>query len=421
MVVKKPRAVPEDQYRALVALLLIGASDKWGVYWLPLTWLRRVPGLPYHGLWQRLRDAGLILCRRRHDDETGQPAALWEVVLSEAGEEVARRSTSGYRARITEAILTMRRSKGDGLPPFAVRSLIKMRENGAVPKVKGTADGMRVAEVAAFVIERHKIHLRRQAGLPKPWTECPILQRWRFTNVYRELDTVTKWIAKNWREPHADDPYVFFAMTVARLVNHPESMAEIGYPVPWNPDHFVRVLEDRQRRKQKVFTSAYMIHADRHFKGSKAAYLAAKVFTPLWEDRHAVRRGLRGTLAQAHATLTQYRDLGSFMAAQVIADLKYVSPLREASDWWTWAASGPGSRRGLNRVLGRPTNAPWDEKEWLRNLQALRRVINPMLAEAGMRPIHAQDTQGICCCEWDKFERFRLREGKPKSRYPGLP
>jgi hypothetical protein len=287
---------------------------------------------------------------------------------------------------------------------------------------------MRTAELFDFVRERHQVYLRKEAGAPKPWTSDPILQVWRFCNVYRELDTVTKWIAENWREPYRDHPYLYFAMDVARLVNRAETLAELGFPIPWDPAHFVRVLEGRQRRGEKVFTGAYMIHADRHFQGSKAAYLAAEVLTPLWEDRSTLRRALGGTnkarhyrtvtLAEAHRALTAYRDMGGFIAAQVLADLKYVEPLLNAPDWWTWAASGPGSRRGLNRVLGRPTNAKWAEPEWLQSLQALHREINPLVEAARMPKMHAQDLQN-CLCEADKWWRVRLGEGKPKARYPG--
>jgi hypothetical protein len=278
---------------------------------------------------------------------------------------------------------------------------------------------MRTGELFEFVQERHNIYVHRLAKRPKPWTTDPILQQWRFCNVYRERDKVTRWIATHWREPHSDDPDLCFAMAVARLVNWPDTLAEVGYPVPWDPERFVTVLEDRQRRGEKVFTGAYMIHADRHFDGSKAAYLAAKVFGPLWEGRDALRPRLCGTLAQAHAALMRYDGMGSFMAAQVIADVKYVEPLRSAPDWWTWAASGPGSLRGLNRVLGRPKDAPWAEPEWLRRLQALHREINPLVATAKMPELHAQDLQN-CLCEWDKYERVRLGEGKPRSKYPGL-
>lgn len=276
---------------------------------------------------------------------------------------------------------------------------------------------MRIEELVSFIRERHEICRRRQQGLPKPWTNDPILQQWRFCNVYRELDTVTQWIAENWRDPHEEDMDVWFAMVVARFVNWPDTLAEIGYPVPWNPKHFVAVMEDRQRRKEKVFTGAYMIHADLHFSGTKAAYLAQEVFGPLWRDRRKLRKIRWGTLSAAHRTLTQYRDMGDFMVGQVIADLKYVAPLSRAADWWTWAAPGPGSRRGMNRVLGRPVDAPWSNGDWLDALTELREAIRPLLRKR-LPPIHAQDLQN-CLCEFDKYERVSNDEGKPRSRFNG--
>lgn len=279
---------------------------------------------------------------------------------------------------------------------------------------------MRVNELLAFIRERHRIWERKERGDSKPWTEDSILQVWKFCNVYRELDTVTRWIRDHWREPYADDIDLWFALVIARFVNWPDSLAEIGYPVPWNPKQFVSVMDDRQRRREKVFTGAYMIHADRHHQGTKAAYLAEEVFNPLWSDRRKLRRIRWGSLAEAHRALSRYRDMGSFMTAQVIADLKYVPPMDRAKDWATWAAPGPGSQRGLNRVLGRYTDTAWNNGDWLGALTEVRAAINPRLESAGLEPLHAQDLQN-CLCEFDKYERVRLGEGKPRSKYPGLP
>ena len=46
------------------------------------------------------------------------------------------------------------------------------------------------------------------------------------------------------------------------------------------------------------------------------------------------------------------------MADQIIADLKYVDPLKPAPDWRSFAANGAGGRADLNRVLGQAVETP---------------------------------------------------------------
>ncbi len=279
----------------------------------------------------------------------------------------------------------------------------------------------RVPELVAFVAERREIFRRRKRGEPKPWTDDEILRNYRFGNLpCREDDKVTVWFRENWRGPNAVDPDLWFAFVVGRNVNEPEALQELGYPVPWDRDHFVRVMEDRRRRGERTENPAYRIPAGQ-VSQPKAIYLADSVFSPMWRDRANLREMVNGTLAAAHRMLTRYNGMGGgFIAAQVIADLKYVEPLRSAPDWWTWAASGPGSRRGLNRLLGRPVNEPWDEVTWLRAIQEMSAIIAPLFQKAKMAKIHNQDLQH-CLCEWDKYQRAKLGEGKPKQRYPGLP
>jgi hypothetical protein len=103
-----------------------------------------------------------------------------------------------------------------------------------------------------WIQEREAIRLRRATGQLRPWTNDPILDSWSFCNVRREDDRVTCWIAVNWREPHANDQDLFFAMAVARLVNWPDTLAELGYPVPWDREHFITTLRARAGRGEKV-------------------------------------------------------------------------------------------------------------------------------------------------------------------------
>jgi hypothetical protein len=113
-----------------------------------------------------------------------------------------------------------------------------------------------------FIAERERIRRRRAAGSLAPWTDDPVLRTWSFTNVRREDDRVTRWVATHWREPHCDDPDLWFAMVVAVFVNWPPTLAEIGYPVPWKPDHFRAVMADRTKRFEQLYGPAYRIRAD---------------------------------------------------------------------------------------------------------------------------------------------------------------
>lgn len=265
--------------------------------------------------------------------------------------------------------------------------------------------------------------------MPKPWTKDKILQTFRFTNMYRELDAVTIWIAENWRKPHTRDEHLWLAMTVARFMNWPETLEHIGYPTKWQGwprERVIRNLKERKRDGLQNFCGVYMVRSD---PGCKIDYVVS-VWDAMWKDRERIEdvifnRSL-GTmvfgLQDVHGVLESFRGMGSFMSAQVIADLKYAAiGLNRAPDWWTWAASGPGSRRGLARVCNVPFDkqAAWHELDWLEKLQELHKKIEPYVIREQMPKVHAQDLQGWLC-EFDKYERVRLGEGRPRNLYPGI-
>jgi hypothetical protein len=203
-------------------------------------------------------------------------------------------------------------------------------------------------------------------------------------------------------------------ITFARLFNLPSTLEAVGAAnvLNWKPEK-VRAKLHELRKHGPIFNGAYIVSTNGKSMG-KVDYLIQYVLGPLWAARKALRPATEDTLASYHAKLMKFDGLGSFMAAQVIGDIKHVKPLKDAADWWTWAASGPGSRRGLNRVFMYETNAPWREDSWLQHLTLLRVALLPLL---GGMELHAQDVQNIGCCEFDKMERARLGEGRPKQLY----
>jgi hypothetical protein len=276
----------------------------------------------------------------------------------------------------------------------------------------------RLEEFVYFVNERWSIHQKRLAGKPAPWTKDPILLEYRFTNVRREDDRVTKCIHENWLQPHAEDyDTVVFAMALARLVNLPASLEALGYPSKWNPKRFVKLMEARKKDGMATFTGAYMINAVGATKGqSKASYLADQVLGPLWNSRkllgNLVRTGCELSTLQ-EALMLHHGFGGGFMSAQVVADIKHLPSMKKAEDWMTFAMSGPGSRRGLNWLVGREPTARWNEEEWHATLLDLMKVAQPKLK---CPVLDAQNLQN-CLCEFSKYCKVKYNGGRAKQKF----
>lgn len=289
---------------------------------------------------------------------------------------------------------------------------------------------MRTVDLASFIFERDAIRIKRAKRLPKPWTEDPILQRYRFCNIRREDDAVTQWIAKNWRIPCENDPHVWFLMAVARLVNWPDTMEELtaglqdtrdSWSVRWNAKKFIAAMHARRARGEKVFGGAYIVSTNGRAM-DKAEYLAEYVLSPLWQKRdlfYSMKLGYKSSLTDLYEEFLPFNGMGTFMAAQVVADVKYTPPYRDVRDWYDFAAPGPGSKRGLNRVCDRLTDEPWPRNSWLITMYTLSAEMATIFKQRKMERLHNQDLQN-CLCEFDKYERVRLGEGTPRARYPGV-
>lgn len=274
-------------------------------------------------------------------------------------------------------------------------------------------EGDSTARFINFIIERQSVFIKKSEGREKPWTDDIILQNYRFCNVHREDDAVTVWIRDNWRYPHYYEPDVWFAMAVARLVNWPGTLARVGYPVPWGLTARQRFL-DAFDFEGKNWSSAYLVATGGQVTLSKQVWIAENVLDPLWKNKYMMEGCT--TLESFHRGLTHFKGFGSFMAAQVVADVKYTELLAFAPDWGTWSAPGPGSLRGMKRIFpGLSVN----EKSWESLMIPLQEKVSGFMVDAFGEGVHAQDVQN-CLCEFDKYERVRLKQGFPRQKYKGF-
>jgi hypothetical protein len=252
-----------------------------------------------------------------------------------------------------------------------------------------------------WVNEREKVRLAKERGDPKPWSQDKIFQEVYFTNIRREDDRVTRWLRANWL---VNDRNYEFAMVVARLINKPETLGYILYPYGrFTPRYEIAIREAAQNLKP-FWGNAYVVttHGQRM---DKVQYLLGVL-----EGAHKVLPlvGVAGTCTAYWRALQGLEGFGSFMAAQVVADLKNTvfHPLANAPDFWTFVAPGPGSKRGLEWYFGRKGNFYID--------------IDQVAAETGgvIPLLSMQDLQN-CLCEFDKYMRVRNGTGRSKRKYAG--
>lgn len=278
-----------------------------------------------------------------------------------------------------------------------------------------TFDEFDVFDILVFWIkEREKIREEKERGNTKPWTQDEILQTYRFCNVRRMDDRVSKWLMDNWYAPHKHHPNMIYAVGIARFVNYPDTLEHLTDLVFARKISFEKIktkLREVRDRVGKIFNSAYMV------RGNNGVDKIESVID--YNVRNLDKRMVNNcSMEHTHRAIMKGYGFGSFMAGQITADLRWaVDGLW--SDKNSWAPKGPGSHRGMNRLLGRPLLAPMKQEVFETLLSELIADLRIKLPSRITERLESMDYQN-CLCELDKYMRVLQGEGRPKSYYPGI-
>lgn len=263
-----------------------------------------------------------------------------------------------------------------------------------------------------WINERHTIYLRRAAGQAKPWTEDTILQSYKFTNVFRELDRGTLWLRVNFLDPHRDGPLHLLVANICwyRMFNLWTTGAALGWQTSWNVEE---KIEQIRAIHGPVFTAAHIVHSD---YGRPKIDSIVEVCANLWNLSELVAKVSRvhRSLETVFKVLTQVEHIGPFMGYEIVTDIRHTTLLEDATDIMTWANAGPGAIRGLMRLglTARPARV------------ALESMIGLLERSESCRgghvpPLELRDIEHSLC-EFDKYCRVKFGEGRPRGRYPGV-
>lgn len=286
-----------------------------------------------------------------------------------------------------------------------------------------------------WIEERYKIHLRKEAGLPRPWTEDVILNNYRFTNVRREQDRQTKYLIDN----IVNNEMLTIRDKVVNIIlfrywNLWSTMRDFGgawtrqelmtsKPMEYATKKYEKLIA--KNPKHGFFTAAFLtsgakIGVRKEFNVTNAAtgaFLLAK---------YAIRNKIPERVIKAANQKESYEvfkelpGVANFLGYQMWVDCTYIPEFPFSENEFT--VSGPGCKNGLRRLFKNTDGMTPDECVfWLRdNLPILEPQLDP---KSLMTDIPKKDrflsvmSLENCLCEFSKYHRAYLDAGRPKQKY----
>ena len=285
-----------------------------------------------------------------------------------------------------------------------------------------------------FIYKRQMIWEKRvKEGLSPPWTDDPILQKARFTNVYRELDPGTQYLREHILEAEAPDRDKIFNVMIYRLIGRKSTYQALGFQnlVQFDREEFVRRMKHiRTVGKGPVFSSAYIVSG----YGGMGSHDKIENIGNLFDRLRSKFEELYSRILEARTAERVYQELrkmygfGIFLAFQILVDLTY--PIRRRNESSIvpfsndeWAIAGPGARRGIYMLIREGTKVnELDLMQWLRANQRqefLRLGIDfPYLENhEGSRIEISLSNIENCLCEFHKYEKIRQANGRGRRRF----
>jgi thymidylate kinase len=264
-----------------------------------------------------------------------------------------------------------------------------------------------------FAARRQAIFFNRLEGKPLPWTDDPILRRYKFTNAYRASDRVSQYLIKQVIY-HGDQSVdeVFFRILLFKIFNRietwkllQEKLGEVCY-AEYSFELYDTLLTQAMSEGHTIFSAAYIMpsggtsfgHARKHSNFLRLLETMIQDEVPRRiTDMHSMR--------QVFELLRSYPMIGDFLAYQFTIDINY-SELTNFSEM-EFVVPGPGAKDGIRKCffsLGGLSEADVIRLVAERQDKEFARLGLDFRSLWG-RPLQLIDCQNVFC-EVDKYARM---------------
>lgn len=252
-------------------------------------------------------------------------------------------------------------------------------------------------------------------------TDDPILQEYKFTNVYRASDRVSQYLIKNviYRDLDRYAPEdVLLRILVFKVFNRIETWEYLNKYLDvrvntYNVERLSKLLTKRQK-DYPIFSNAYMM------AGSHVRYADIKTKHQVWlqmiEDEFIQWRGFEKVLeaksmSEVYSQLRDYPLIGDFLAYQYTIDFNYSPYLNFDED--SFVKAGVGAVRGIKKCFLSFGNNFEDAIYYIHDHFE---ELQERYGYTAFRPLPGRKPKLIdlqnCFCETDKYLRAKMPELK---------
>ncbi len=267
-----------------------------------------------------------------------------------------------------------------------------------------------------FAALRQESFFNRLQGRPYPWTDDPIISKFKFTNVYRAADRVSQYLIKHviYNSSLPDSPKeILFRILLFKLFNKIETWelltSKFG-PITlrdYSFEKYDKILTAAITGGKRIYSAAYIMPSGKSYFGFERKHSNhLKLIELIIQKRTEEQLSSAKTMQQAFEIIKCYPGLGDFLAYQLLIDINYSSIVNFSES--EFVVPGPGAKGGISKCF--------HDTGGLNNMEVIKFMTDRQEKEferLGLtfrtlwgRPLQLIDCQNLFC-EVDKYARVK--------------
>ena len=275
-----------------------------------------------------------------------------------------------------------------------------------------------------FATKRQDVFFNRFYNERFPWTDDTVLQKYKFTNVYRASDRVSQYLINKviYSNMHYSSEDLFFRIILFKLFNKIETweylqnkLGDINYK-SYRYELYDKVLTEALAEKRTIYSAAYIMPSGQSAFGYDRKHKNnLRLLEKMMLDHLPQQIAKLKNMEQLYKLLLSYPTLGKFLAFQYCIDINY-SELCDFSEM-SFVVSGPGASNGIRKCF--QNTHGYSDEDIIRYVTECQ---DKEFSRLGLnfqslwgRPLQLIDCQNLFC-ETDKYARVAFPGSQGDSK-----